>query len=50
MFQLIDAVTDTCVRFGEKYGMWLAAAVLGFAVIAFVVRTIQKILGRGGPN
>jgi hypothetical protein len=50
MFQLIDAVTDTCVRFGEKYGMWVVAAILGFAVVNIVVRTILKILGRGGPN
>ncbi len=50
MLQIVDSVTNTCMKFANEYGTWVAAGVVGFVVIAVALPVLARILRRGGPN
>ena len=48
--QIIDSVTNTCVKFADEYGTWVAVGVLGFVAVGIALRVFTRILGSGGPK
>ncbi len=50
VFQIIDSVTTTCMKFANDYGTWVAGAVLGFVAVGIALKVFVRIFRRGGPN
>jgi hypothetical protein len=50
MLQVYDALFDTAVRLGGKYGPLVALAVLVLVGCGVALRILARILPRGGPK
>jgi hypothetical protein len=50
MFQIIDSITTTCMRFVRNQGPWVVVAVVALAVIVIALPIITRILRGGGPK
>ena len=48
MFQIIESITDTCVRLGERYGPMVALAVLVVAGGGVALHVLRRVLSGGG--
>jgi hypothetical protein len=42
--QILEALTETCIRLGEKYGPLVALAVLGFVGCGVALRVLYRVL------